>query len=190
MSESALPEGNRKAKTIIIAYPFGVMIIAFFINHFVFGVNPVEITLPSIDHIGPLIIAITLLFLNHAWLMTNTELTRVKFKLYATPEEWEASGTHRENASAHGLSELERHHNAHRNTTENTLYFVALALVFVIISPPVIATQIWVTGYSTARLGYTYGYLAGKDALRGLFMTLSLLALFGMASYSIISLTL
>ena len=34
-----------------------------------------------------------------------------------------------------------------------------------------------------ARLGYTYSFLAGKDDLRGLFMSLGLLSVFAMASY-------
>ena len=87
-----------------------------------------------------------------------------------------------------GLRELERRHNAHRNTTENVVYFIILALVFVIVSPPTIATQVWIIGFAVARLGYTYSYLAGRDNVRGLFMSLSLLAMYGMASYLAISL--
>jgi hypothetical protein len=37
-------------------------------------------------------------------------------------------------------------------------------------------------------LGYTYSYLAGKDGARGLFMSLSLLAMYGIASYLVMSL--
>ena len=38
-----------------------------------------------------------------------------------------------------------------------------------------------------ARLGYTYSYLAGKDSARALFMSLSLLAMYGLASYLLLS---
>ena len=86
------------------------------------------------------------------------------------------------------MRELERRHNAHRNTTENTIYFIFLALVFVLVSPTTVAAQTWIVGFAVARLGYTYSYLAGKDSARGLFMTLSLLAMYGIASYLVISL--
>ena len=74
------------------------------------------------------------------------------------------------------MRELERRHNTHRNTTENTIYFTLLALVFVLVSPTTVAAQAWIVGFAVARLGYTYSYLAGKDDVRGLFMSLSLLA--------------
>ena len=120
--------------------------------------------------------------------MTATELTRVRFKMYSTPEEWAASGTSREGAPEEGVLELERHHNTHRNTTENTTYYILLALVFVFVSPTTVAAQVWLVGFAFARLGYTYSYLAGKDDARGLFMSLSLLAMYGMASYLVMSL--
>ena len=120
--------------------------------------------------------------------MTTTELTRGRFKLYATPEEWTASGRRQRDASEEDLRELERCHNAHRNTTENTLYFIFLVMIFVLVSPTTVAAQTWLIGYSIARLGYTYSYLAGKDGVRGLFMSLSLLAMYGIASYLVMSL--
>ena len=94
----------------------------------------------------------------------------------------------RRDAPEEGLRELERRHNTHRNTTENTIYFILLAMVFVLVSPTNIAAQAWIVGFADARLGYTYSYLSGKDNARGLFMTLSLLAMYGMASYLVMSL--
>ena len=67
------------------------------------------------------------------------------------------------------------------------MYFTLLAGIFVLVSPPTLATQAWIIGFSVARLGYTYSYLAGNAGLRGLFMSLSLLAMYGMASYLAIS---
>jgi uncharacterized MAPEG superfamily protein len=107
--------------------------------------------------------------------------------LHSTPEEWAASANRKEDASEEAWSELERHHNAHRNTTENTLYFIFLAAIFVLVSPALIVAQVWLTIFPLARLGYTYGYLAGKDNLRGAFMSLSLLAIYGMASYLVMA---
>ena len=174
--------------TIVMAYPVGVLAIGVILNFFVFGVNPCVVDLPSVECIRALVIAAVLLAVNHTWIMTATELTRVRFKMYSTPEEWAASGTRRQDAPEEGVRELERHHNTHRNTTENTTYFILLALVFVLVSPTTAAAQTWLVGFAVARLGYTYSYLASKDGSRGLFMSLSLMAMYGMASYLIMSL--
>jgi len=172
----------------ILLYPVVLLIVCILLNLFVFFVNPVVIALPSIASIRALAIAAILLMINHTWLMTATELTRVKFKMFATPEEWIASKTNRKDVSEEGKYELERHHNTHRNTTENTIYYILLSLIFVFISPSTMATQIWLIGFPVARLGYTYSYLKGNDNLRGAFMSLCLLSLFGMASYLFLSL--
>lgn len=179
---------KQRAITIIVAYPFGVALISFVLNWFAFGVKPPIIALPSLEYIYPLIIAATLLVINHTWLMTTTELTRVRFKMYATPEEWVASGTSQSEVSEEGVRELERRHNIHRNTTENTIYFIFLAFMLVLVSPTILAAQVWIIGFAVARLGYTYSYLSGNDNARGLFMSLGLLALYGMTSYLLISL--
>jgi len=173
---------------IVTAYPLGVLLIGVVLNLFVFGVNPAAVALPSAECIRALVIAAVLLAINHTWIMTTTELTRIRFKMYSTPEEWAASGTSRQDAPEEGLRELERRHNIHRNTTENTIYFILLALVFVLVSPTTVAAQAWIVGFAVARLGYTYSYLAGKDGARGLFMSLSLMAMYGIASYLVMSL--
>ncbi len=191
MNESSMTkEENRKQRTkaIVMAYPLGVLAIAVILNLFVFEVKPALVALPSTELIFPMVVAAVLLVINHTWLMTTTELTRVRFNLYATPEEWAASGTSREDAPEEGSRELERRHNVHRNTTENAIYFILLAFVFFLVSPTTLATQVWIIGFAVARLGYTYSYLAGRDNARGLFMTLSLLAMYGIASYLAMSL--
>ena len=174
---------KRRTMTIAKVYPVGVLLVSVLLNYFVFGVNPVVVALPSVESIVALIIAAPLLVINHTWLMTSTELTRIRFGLYSTPEEWTASGTSPQDAPEKGLRELKRRHNAHRNTTENTVYFAFLVGIFVLVSPPTLAAQAWIIGFAVARLGYTYSYLVGNVNLRGLFMSLSLLAMYGMASY-------
>ncbi len=178
---------QKRTVAIVIAYPVGVLLLSVILNVLVFGVSPLAIALPSVEAIRALIIAAVLLIVNHTWIMTATELTRVRFKMYTTPEEWAASGTRPQDAPEEGLRELERHHNTHRNTTENTIYFVLLALTFVVVSPAPLAAQAWLIGFAVARLGYTYSYLWGKDGARGVFMSLSLLAMYGMASYLLVS---
>ena len=179
---------QKRTMSIVVIYRIVVILLSVALNIFVFEVHPFVVTLPSNELFQTLIIATVLLVLNHTWLMTATELTRVRFKMYSTPEEWLASGTNREDATKKGISELERHHSTHQNTTENVVYYVLLALIFVFSSPPTIVATVWLVGFAVARLGYTYSYLYGKDNARGLFMSLSLLAVYGLASYLVMSL--
>ncbi len=182
--QNANDQKRRQRNMMIVkAYPFALLLISAGLNFFVFGINPLAPALPAVGSIHALVVAAVLLVINHTWLMTTTELTRARFKMFATPEEWAASGTRQQSAPGEGVRELERHHNAHRNTTENTVYFAFLALIFVMVSPTIYAAYAWIAGFTVARLGYTYSYLKGKDGLRGLFMSLSLLAMYGMASY-------
>ena len=179
---------QKRTMSIVVIYQIVVILLSVALNIFVFEVHPFVVTLPSNELFQTLIIATVLLVLNHTWLMTATELTRARFKMYSTPEEWLASGTNREDATKKGISELERHHSTHQNTTENVVYYVLLALIFVFSSPPIIVATVWLVGFAVARLGYTYSYLYGKDNARGLFMSLSLLAVYGLASYLVMSL--
>ena len=183
-------EENRKQRTmaIVMVYPLGLLLISVVLNLIVFGVNPAVVALPSTECIFSLAIAVVLLVFNHTWLMTSTELTRVRFSMFSTPEEWSASGTSLQDVPEEGLRELERRHNTHRNTTENAIYFAILALAFILVSPTTLAAEIWIIGFALARLGYTYSYLAGRDNTRGLFMSLSLITMYGLASYLAMSL--
>ncbi|MEM9631350.1 MAG: MAPEG family protein [Pseudomonadota bacterium] len=185
--DSSQTERSQRARFFILAYPFALIAICLLLNVLLFGVRPIVIALPSELIIVLLVIAAVLLLANHTWLMTTTELTRAKFGMYATPEEWQASGRKREDTATKGLEELERRHNAHRNSTENTVYFVFLALLFSITSPAESAAFAWIAGFGVARLGYSFSYLAGRDGLRGLFMSLSLLCLYGLASYAVLA---
>ncbi|MEP3246902.1 MAG: MAPEG family protein [Sneathiella sp.] len=176
-----------RVKIIILLYPVALLGISAALNGLVFGINPAVIALPALETMVALIVAAALLIINHTWLMTTTELTRLHHHIYATPEEWEGSVTTREDVSETGKDELERRHNAHRNATENSLYFIFLAVILSLVSPPVMAAQIWIAGFAVARLGYTYCYLRGLDNARGVFMSLALTALYGMASYLLLS---
>lgn len=181
-------KSQNRTMTIVAVYPIVILIVGVALNIFAFGVNPYIAALPSAECIAALIFAAVLLVINHTWLMTSTELTRVRFKMYSTPEEWAASGTKSENAPEEGIRELKRHHDTHLNTTENTVYYILLSLAFVFATPPNIAAQVWLVGFAAARVGYTFSFLSGKDNARGFFMTLSLLAMYGMASYLVVSL--
>jgi uncharacterized MAPEG superfamily protein len=178
---------KRKFARIIIAYPFALTLIGLAANLLIFGVNPATIAMPSQTLITALVLSAVMILINHSWLMTSTELTRLKYDMHATPEEWAASKHNKSDVSSKGLQELERRHNAHGNATENTVYFALLAVLIVVVSPVEIMAQVWLFGFAIGRLGHTFSYLSGRDGLRGIFMSLSLVSLFGLASYLLIS---
>ncbi len=179
-----------RVRLIILAYPLGLILISAVVNFFLFDVHPPIVALPSSETTFVLAIASILLVLNHTWLMTSTELTRLQYGLHATPEEWESSGSNKKSIVPEGWEELERRHNAHRNATENTTHFVLLAVTMAVISPNLIAMQIWTLAFAVSRIGHSYSYIKGRDGLRGLFMSISLTATYGLASYVVISLVL
>lgn len=172
---------------IVLFYPFGILLVGVVLNLFALGVHPYVVSLPPIEGIRALVIAAVLLVINHTWIMTSTELVRVRFKMYATPEEWAENSSSENDAPEPGIRELKRRHDAHNNTTENVVYYVLLSLVFAFSSSTVVAMQVWIIGFAIARLGYTYSYFTRNTGLRGLFMTLGLLAMYGMASNLMIS---
>lgn len=188
MSDTGSANRNQRTKALVKVYPLGILLVSLLLNHFVLGVNPLLVALPSNELIAFVAIAVALLVVNHSWLMTTTELTRIRFNMHATPEEWEASGDSPESVAEKGWRELERHHNAHRNTTENTVYFAILVGVFILVSPPVFTAAVWILGFAIGRAGHTFGFLTGNTNLRGLAMSLSLAAMYGMASYLMLAL--
>lgn len=181
---------KRKFTRIILTYPVALIAMALLANFFLFGVEPVAIALPSHTLITAMIVAALLLLANHTWLMTSTELIRLRYDMHATPEEWVASGHQRSEVQEEGVLELERRHNAHANATENTIHFALLVGLTAIVSPVPGAALVWIVGFPAGRLGHTWAYLSGKDGARGLFMSVSLISLYGLASYLAVSLTL
>jgi len=173
---------------IVVGYPFVLLFIAIALNIFAWEVKPLTISLPTIEYLRPLIIATVLLIINHSWLMTATEIVRSRYKVFSTPEEWITNKAKLEDAPAEGIRELKRCHDTHLNSTENIIYYILLCLIFILCSPPVLAAEILIIGYAISRIGYTYSFLYGKDGTRGLFMTLSLLAMYSMACYLVIAL--
>jgi len=182
---------DQKRKTrytkIIVAYPFALIAISVLANVLLFGVTPAVVALPTFSLVAALVASAILLLVNHTWLMTSTELTRLNYDMHATPEEWAASGHLQSDVSAEGARELERRHNAHRNATENTVHFAFLALLVGGVSPVTLAAQVWTIGFAVGRLGHSFCYLTGRDGARGAFMSVSLISLYGLASYLAIS---
>lgn len=65
---------------------------------------------------------------------------------------------------------------AHRNTTDNTLPFLLLALVFVQMRPDPLETQILLGTFTAARLAYTVCYLGQIQPWRTIFYGVGVLA--------------
>ena len=189
MADRNSDDGSRDRTVVVVKlYPVGLILLVVLVNGLVLGVEAPAAALPSNETLVVLIVAAALLLIDHTWLMTSTELVRVRNGMHSTPEEWAANGRRREDVPEQAWRELERRHNAHRNATENTVYFALLSALFVVASPAWTAALTWLLTFPLARLGYTYSYLSGKDGLRGLFMSLSLLALYGMATYLVMGL--
>ncbi len=174
---------QRRGARMVIAYPIVLLMLGLVANLFALGVRSALIEVPDSTIIVAATIAALLLLVNHSWIMTSTELTRVRFGLQATPEEWREKGQDPGDASVAGSEALLRCHQLHRNTTENTIYFVMLAGIFLLLSPPSLTAYAWLLLFPVARLGYSHAYLSANTGLRGICMSLSLLALYGMASY-------
>ncbi|MEW6992594.1 MAPEG family protein [Colwelliaceae bacterium 6441] len=167
---------------IIKAYPYGVLVLAIGLN-FMFGIEPVQISTPSKELFGIISISAIILVINHSWIMTVTELTRNRYKIFASPEEWLSNGCKKQDVTDKGSFEIERCLNTHRNTTENSIYYVLFVFVFSFVTPSQLAAWAWILVFPISRLGYTYSYLTGKDNIRGVFMSLTLLSVYGIASY-------
>ena len=173
----------RRAFLILTGYQVVLLLIAGVINLVAFDVGFEAVSLPDREALMVLAVAGGLLLLNHGWLMTSTEFARARFGLHATPEEWTKSGKDPERASREGLDEVARRHHSHRNTTENAVYFAMLSVLLLWVSPPISVVVTWGLLFPLSRLGYTYGYLSARTGIRGLFMSLSLIALYGIATY-------
>ncbi|WP_373565913.1 MAPEG family protein [Microbulbifer okhotskensis] len=139
---------------------------------------------------GLISFAAILLVVNHSWIMTATEITRNRFKIFASPEERLSSGrerSERSESSEEGVFEVERCLNTHRNTTENIVYYIFLVMVFSLSSPSQFTAWLWILMFPIARLGYTYSYFSGNDNVRGVFMSLTLMSIYGMTNYLVFS---
>ncbi|WP_162651320.1 MAPEG family protein [Lentilitoribacter sp. Alg239-R112] len=176
-------DSNSKARKMVIGYPFALIFIGMVVNWLAFGFDPISVAMPDKLSIIGIIIAAVLLLANHTWLMTSTELTRIDHGLLTTPEEWAEKNREKADAAQAGWDALERRHNAHRNTTENTVYFAILAGLTLLVSPPAYLVLVWSVCFGVSRLAYTYSYFAANTDLRGIFMSLTLLPLYAMAGY-------
>ncbi len=179
---------KQRVTALVTAYPFVLLSAAVVLNLTVLGVQPVALALPTEQTILALTISAALLLINHTWLMTSTELTRVVLGISATPEDALENGSLSTASSFSSHEEITRRQNAHRNLTENAVYFPLLVMGIATVSPSQLAVTAWLLGFSIGRVGHTYGYLTKSTSVRGISMSLSLLSLYGIAGYLLIAL--
>ncbi len=184
--------GDQKApmpsvRKIVIAYPFILAIIAVFINSVFLDVGPIKVELPTISSLAAASIAAAILVINHSWIMTKTELTRIDYGIATATEDVSETRVLVDQAGRDAKIALGRAHRTHQNATENTVYFSLLAPLLLLSSPSELPIWLWFLGFSLGRLGHSVGYLTAHTALRGFAMSVSLVSLYGMASYLLIS---
>lgn len=179
------PNISSRQWIILLVYPLVPLFIAVGSN-LAFGVESLDIKLPTHELIRSAALSVVFLIANHTWLMTHSEITRARYGLFATPEEEAESDNGSEGVA--NTNELIRSHSAHRNLTENTVHFALALSIFLILSPPETLAALWLCGFAFMRLGHTYFFLSGNANLRGVCMTGSLVALYGLVTYPVISL--
>lgn len=175
---------------VVIIYPLALLVIVTIINYFLLEQQAVRISLPPVYALTIASFTGILLIINHSIIMTVTEIVRTRHRIHATVEEYQASGDHRDQVNQEGWLALERCHGTHRNCTENTVYFACLSTLFLFTNPGLVASCLWLGSFGLARLGHAFGYLRGRTGIRGLFMTLSLLSIYGLSVYLLMGLLL
>ena len=155
-------------RTIVILYPVALATIAVVLNLIVWGVSPMAVSLPSHGGMAAAVITAVVLVVNHSWIMTKTELTRIDYNIAVTPEEAAGARALLEDRGSEATRALGRVHNTHRNSTENTVLFALLLPLFLVSSPTDMAVWVWCLSFGLGRLGHTYGYLTAHTGLRGI----------------------
>lgn len=168
----------------IVGYPIVVAGVALLINRYALPAAVQNALWPEQMLLLAFAFSTGLLWLNHCWIMTATELARLKHGIYVVPEEVPPAEQATYAPSPDGMADVGRCQNIHRNTTENSVYFFPLAIGLLLV-PVLDKTEVggaafWFGAYALARLGYTFAYLRAKTGLRSLCMTVTLLANFGL----------
>ena len=121
---------SEKLPMIVIFYPVVLAVVAMAINLLSFSNISLELSLPSVSLTKIYVITAALMLINHLWVMTTTEIVRTRYRIWATPEEWDKAGDDPGAIDHIGRRELQRQHNAHRNSTENSVIFLFIAIPF------------------------------------------------------------
>lgn len=171
---------QKKFYAAIVGYPIVVALIALALSFFALPSLVAGSGWPENTVLVAFALATGLLIVNHIWIITATELARLRHGIYVVPEEIPSEKKAAYAPSAEGQADVARCHNIHRNTTENVVYFFPLAIAVWIAAPQLTESAIWMVTFAVARLGYTFSYLRANTALRSVCMTANLLAVFGL----------
>lgn len=172
---------QKKFYAAIVGYPIVVALIALALSLYVLPTLVSGTSWPENTVLIAIALATGLLIVNHSWIITATELARLKHGIYVVPEEIPSEKQATYAPSSEGQADVARCHNIHRNTTENVVYIFPLAIAIWLAAPQLTESAIWIVTFAVARLGYTYSYLRANTALRSVCMTASLLAMFGLS---------
>lgn len=134
--------------------------------------------MPHADNVTTLVITTVVNWLNLTVLWNLSGAARGKSKTSLNPEDAKAFNGELVEADPPAVARVLR---AHRNTFDNTVPFLILALVFCSLGPSALEAQILLYGFTAARLGYSVCYLAGLQPWRTILYGLGVLLSLGLA---------
>jgi prostaglandin-E synthase 1 len=94
-----------------------------------------------------------------------TGITRIRRGVYLNPEDAQAFSKKEEFANVEH-PDVERGLRAHRNDLESTLPFLAIGLVYVLVSPPVLLAQVLLIAFTVLRCAFSLFYLRALQPWR------------------------
>lgn len=123
--------------------------------------------------------ALSAVFVSVHMIVLDSYSGAVRAKEKVTPNKEDARAT-----ASVALAEPEavaRVMRAHRNMLVNTVPFLALGLVMVLLGTTKTTAMAYFGTFIAARLGHTFAYLGGKQPWRSIFFTIGQLAILGIA---------
>jgi len=95
-----------------------------------------------------------------------TGLTRIRRAVYLNPEDAKAFSKMDEEAASAEHPDVDRGLRAHRNDLESTLPFLAIGLVYVLTSPPVLLASVLLIAFTVLRCVFPLFYIRAMQPWR------------------------
>jgi len=105
-----------------------------------------------------------------------TSILRLRSNVFATPEDYAFRGIQ---ATA-PREDIERARRAHRNDLENILPFFMVGLLYTFTNPALLPADIYIIGYTVARVLHSIFYIGGWQPHRTIAFTVALLLMLAM----------
>lgn len=128
--------------------------------------------MPHADNVTTLVITTVVNWLNLTVLWNMSGATRGKTKTTLNPEDAVAFKGQQVDADPPEVARVLR---AHRNTFDNTVPFLILALVFSGLGPSTLEAQVLLYGFTAARVAYSVCYLKGLQPWRTIMYAIGVL---------------